>query len=121
MLETFYFGAGPATLPTTILDKIKNELVDHRGTGLSVLELSHRSEEFMEMLDRAENLLRELMGVSNEYAVLLLHGGATAQYSMLPLNFLHQGDSADYILDFYPHCLRPLPGLQLLMDQYQIL
>jgi len=97
MQEIFYFGAGPATLPRTILDKIKNELIDYRGTGLSVLELSHRSEEFKEILDQAEILLRELMGVPNEYAVLLLHGGATAQYSMLPLNFLHQGDSADYI------------------------
>ena len=97
MQKTFYFGAGPATLPRTILDKIKNELIEYRGTGLSVLELSHRSDEFKEILDQVEVLLRELMGIPDEYAVLLLHGGATAQYSMLPLNFLHQGDSADYI------------------------
>ena len=97
MQDTFYFGAGPATLPRVVLDEIKNELVDYRGTGLSVLELSHRSEDFIEILDQAESLLRELMGVPDDYAVLLLHGGATAQYSMLPLNFLQPGNSADYV------------------------
>ncbi len=97
MQETFYFGAGPAALPKVVLDKIKNELMDYRGTGLSVLELSHRSDEFIEILDQTESLLCELMGVPNDYAVLLLHGGATAQYSMLPQNFLQQGDSADYV------------------------
>lgn len=97
MQETFYFGAGPATLPAVVLDKIKNELVDYRGTGLSVLELSHRSEDFFEILDRTESLLRDLMGIPDDYAVLLLHGGATAQYSMLPLNFLQPGYSADYV------------------------
>ncbi|MGH1537880.1 MAG: 3-phosphoserine/phosphohydroxythreonine transaminase [Gammaproteobacteria bacterium] len=97
MQETYYFGAGPATLPRVVLDKIKQELVDYHGTGMSVLELSHRSDEFMEILDQAESLLRELMGIPEDYAVLLLHGGATAQYSMLPLNFLHAGDCADYV------------------------
>lgn len=97
MQDTFYFGAGPATLPRVVLDEIKNQLVDYRGTGLSVLELSHRSECFIEILDQAESLLRELMGIPDDYAVLLLHGGATAQYSMLPLNFLSPGNSADYV------------------------
>lgn len=80
MQETYYFGAGPATLPKVVLDEIKNELVDFRGSGLSVLELSHRSEEFIEILDQVESLLCELMGIPDNYAVLLLHGGATAQY-----------------------------------------
>ncbi|MEJ2114496.1 MAG: 3-phosphoserine/phosphohydroxythreonine transaminase [Gammaproteobacteria bacterium] len=97
MQDTYYFGAGPATLPRTILDKIKQELIDYRGSGVSILELSHRSDDFIEILDQAENLLRELMGIPEDYAVLLLHGGATAQYSMLPLNFLHHGESADYV------------------------
>ncbi len=97
MQETYYFGAGPATLPRAVLENIKQELVDYRGTGISVLELSHRSDEFMEILSQTENLLRELMGISDEYAVLLLHGGATTQYSMLPLNFLQKGESADYV------------------------
>lgn len=97
MQETYYFGAGPATLPKVVLDEIKNELVDFRGSGLSVLELSHRSEEFIEILDQVESLLCELMGIPDNYAVLLLHGGATAQYSVLPQNFLQQGNSADYV------------------------
>jgi phosphoserine aminotransferase len=97
MQETFYFGAGPATLPKVVLANIKNELTDYRNSGLSVLELSHRSDEFFEIRDQAENLLRELMGIPDDYAVLFLHGGATAQYSMIPLNFLHQNESADYI------------------------
>lgn len=95
--KKFYFGAGPATLPHEVLDKISEELHDYRNSGLSVLELSHRSELFTELLDEAEHLLRELMVISNDYAVLFLHGGATAQYSMLPLNFLAKNDSADYV------------------------
>lgn len=97
MRETFYFGAGPATLPRAVLNKIKQELLDYRSSGLSVLELSHRSDAFAEILDHAENALRELMIIPDDYAVLLLHGGATTQYSMLPLNFLHEGDCADYV------------------------
>ncbi|MBT8123882.1 MAG: 3-phosphoserine/phosphohydroxythreonine transaminase [Gammaproteobacteria bacterium] len=101
MQETFYFGAGPATLPKAVLNIIKNDLVDYCGSGLSVLELSHRSDEFIGIVDQAENLLYELMGLSDDYAVLFLHGGATTQYSMLPLNFLHQGKTADYICTGY--------------------
>ena len=95
--ETFYFGAGPATLPREVLDNIREELHDYRNSGLSILELSHRSELFTELLDDAEHLLRELMAISNDYAVLFLHGGATAQYSMLPLNFLGEKEIADYV------------------------
>jgi phosphoserine aminotransferase len=95
--ETFYFGAGPAVLPKPVLGIIKNDVVDYRGTGLSVLELSHRSDEFIEILDQAEYLLRELMDIPEDYAVMFMHGGATAQYSMLPLNFLSEQDVADYI------------------------
>ncbi len=95
--ETFYFGAGPATLPREVLETIRRELLDYDGTGLSVLELSHRSEHFAEILDQAETLMRELMSIPDEFAVLFLHGGATAQYSMLPLNFLNNNEKADYI------------------------
>ncbi len=97
MQETFYFGAGPATLPKVVLDTIKNELIDYQNTGLSVLELSHRSDEFSEIMNSSKSLLRELMGVPDDYAVLFLHGGATAQYSMLPMNFMHLGKMADYV------------------------
>ncbi|MEM7401407.1 MAG: 3-phosphoserine/phosphohydroxythreonine transaminase [Pseudomonadota bacterium] len=95
--DTFYFGAGPATLPHEVLVTIQRELIDFQGTGLSVLELSHRSELFADVLNQAESLLRELMQIPDDFAVLFLHGGATAQYSMLPLNFLRKNDKADYL------------------------
>jgi len=95
--ETFYFGAGPAKLPNEVLTIIQNEVLDYRSTGLSVLELSHRSDPFIEIINQAEELLRELWLVPDEYAVLFQHGGATAHYSMLPINFLHKQDHADYI------------------------
>lgn len=95
--QSYYFGAGPAVLPKAVLEIIKNELLDYQSTGLSVLELSHRSNEFIEILDRAESLLRELMDIPESYEVLFMHGGATTQYSMLPLNFLGNQDCADYV------------------------
>jgi len=97
MQDTYYFGAGPAVLPKSVLNNIKHGLEDFRGSGLSVLELSHRSHEFFEIQNHAVNLLRELMDIPDNYEVLLLHGGATAQYSMLPLNFLAIDDTADYV------------------------
>ena len=99
--ETFYFGAGPAALPREVLETIQQELLDFNGTGLSILELPHRSEPFTEILNQAELLLRELMRIPEDYAVLFLHAGATAQYSMLPLNFLQKNDKADYICSGY--------------------
>jgi len=95
--ESFYFGAGPAALPKEVLNVIQNELINYRGTGISVLELSHRSETFTDLVDEAEVLLRELLSIPNEYAVLLQHGGATTQYSMLPINFLNKQAKADYV------------------------
>ncbi len=95
--EIFYFGAGPATLPRKVLKQIKEELVDYQSTGLSILEHSHRSELFIELMENAEHVLRELMAITEDYSVLFLHGGATAQYSMLPINFLDKNDIADYI------------------------
>ena len=97
MQEVFYFGAGPATLPRPVLEKIRHELLDYRGTGLSVLELPHRSDAFFEIRDQAGHLLRELLQIPQEFAVLFMHGGATSQFSMLPLNFLGPGCFADYL------------------------
>lgn len=97
MQEVFYFGAGPAALPRPVLEKIRHELLDYRGTGLSVLELPHRSDAFFEIRDQAVQGLRELLQIPEEFAVLFMHGGATGQFSMLPLNFLGPGRSADYL------------------------
>ncbi len=97
MQTTYYFGAGPASLPKPVLEKIRSELLDYNDTSLSVLELAHRSDEFRKIRDCAERLLRELLQVPDDYAVLFMHGGATSQFSMLPLNFLGEGKTADYV------------------------
>ena len=97
MQNIFYFGAGPAALPGPVLEKIRREFLDYRDTGLSVVELPHRGETFSGIRKHAEALLRELMRIPEDYAVLFMHGGATGQFSMLPLNFLGPGRSADYV------------------------
>ena len=97
MQETYYFGAGPAALPKSVLKEIQDEFLDYRDSGISILELAHRSEEFIAIRDKAEVLLRELLRIPSDYEVLFMHGGATSQFSMLPLNFLGQGETADYL------------------------
>ncbi|MYB89719.1 MAG: 3-phosphoserine/phosphohydroxythreonine transaminase [Proteobacteria bacterium] len=97
MQEVFYFGSGPAALPRPVLEKIRHELLDYRGTGLSVLELPHRSDAFFEIRDQAVRGLRDLLQIPEEFAVLFMHGGATSQFSMLPMNFLGSGRFADYL------------------------
>lgn len=101
MQEVFNFSAGPATLPKPILENIQQEFLNYNNTGLSVVELSHRSKEFFAIRNSAESLLRELIGISDDYAVLFMHGGASSQFSMLPLNFLSKGQSADYVCTGY--------------------
>ena len=101
MQDIFYFGAGPAALPRPVLEKIRREFLNCRGTGLSVIELPHRGEVFSGIRKDAESLLRELMQIPEDYAVLFMHGGATGQFSMLPLNFLGSGRSADYVCTGY--------------------
>lgn len=97
MRKVFYFGAGPAVLPESVLKGIQREFLDYHDTGLSIVEFSHRSKELLAVRDHAENLLRELLRIPDDYAVLFMHGGATNQFSMLPLNFLGKGASADYL------------------------
>ncbi len=97
MRKVFYFGAGPAILPESVLKGIQREFLDYQGTGLSIVEFSHRSKELLAVRDRAEGLLRELLRIPDNYAVLFMHGGATNQFSMLPLNFLGKDASADYL------------------------
>ena len=97
MSRAFNFSAGPAALPTEVLEQAQAELLDYRGTGMSVMEMSHRSAEFLEIAERAEADFRELLGVPNDYAVLFLQGGATLQFSMVPLNLLGGRSVADYL------------------------
>lgn len=97
MGRVFNFSAGPAMLPTEVLEHARAEMLDYRGTGMSVMEMSHRGRDFMEIAERAEADLRDLMGIGDDYAVLFLQGGATSQFAMVPLNLLGSRDTADYI------------------------
>ena len=97
MSRSFNFCAGPAALPEDVLATARDELLDWHGKGLSVMEMSHRSKEFVSVAETAERDLRELMGIGDEYAVLFLQGGATAQFAAIPLNLLRGAPGADYV------------------------
>ena len=95
MSRVFNFAAGPAMMPEEALERAAAEMLSYRGTGMSVMEMSHRSSAYQEIFDRTVNLLRELMGIPDEYEVLLLQGGATGQFAAVPMNLLKTG--ADYV------------------------
>ncbi|MGI6395447.1 MAG: 3-phosphoserine/phosphohydroxythreonine transaminase [bacterium] len=92
------FFAGPAALPTEVVKKAQEELLNFRGMGVSVMEMSHRDKVFVNVAAEAEADLKKLLGLGDDYAVLFLGGGATHQFTMLPMNALHEGDEADYIV-----------------------
>jgi phosphoserine aminotransferase len=92
------FNAGPSILPQPVLEKAQEEMLDYQGTGMSVMEMSHRSKEFEAIIQTAEADLRELMGIPANYKVLFLQGGASLQFAMLPMNMRPAGQSADYIV-----------------------
>jgi phosphoserine aminotransferase len=91
------FSAGPASLPIEVLKQAAEEMTDYQGSGMSVMEMSHRSKIFVDIAAQAEADLRELMGVSDEYHVLFLQGGATGQFAGIPLNLTQSGDTIDFI------------------------
>ena len=91
------FSAGPAVLPEEVLKDIQKNLVDYKGNGLSVLEMSHRSKEYMEIIESASARLLKIMGLSDDYAALFLQGGASTQFYMIPLNFCADDKVANYI------------------------
>ena len=94
MAEKIYnFGAGPAMLPEPVMQKIQQEWLDFQGMGVSVIEISHRSKEFIAVLDEAQSLFRELTGLPNNYRILFAHGGARMQFAALPLNFAERVSS----------------------------
>jgi len=92
-------NAGPGALPLEVLQQAQAELLDFKGTGMSVMEMSHRSKEFDEVIQTAETDLRELLGIPSNYKVMFLQGGATLQFAMVPMNFRPAGSSADYIVN----------------------
>ncbi|WP_415890363.1 3-phosphoserine/phosphohydroxythreonine transaminase [Neptuniibacter sp. SY11_33] len=97
MTRKYNFSAGPAGLPSEVLLQAQEELLDWHGKGLSIMEMSHRSKEFVSVAEAAEQDLRDLMGIGSNYKVLFLQGGATSQFSMIPLNLLRGKTTADYI------------------------
>jgi phosphoserine aminotransferase len=92
------FNAGPAVLPLEVLQKAQAELLDYKGTGMSVMEISHRSKEFEAIVSEAQADLRELLAIPANYRILFLQGGASLQFAMLPMNLRPAGVSADYIV-----------------------
>ncbi len=98
MARIFNFSAGPATLPEPVLKQAQAELLDWKGSGMSVMEVSHRGSDFVEFASQSEADLRSLMNVPDDYAVLFLAGGATLQFASIPLNLAGPEDTADYVL-----------------------
>lgn len=95
--RVYNFSAGPAVLPESVLEQIRDEMLSLPGVGASVLEISHRSPAFTEIIEAAEANLRKLLDISDDYAVLFLQGGSRLQFSMVPMNLMSAGQSADYI------------------------
>lgn len=96
--RVYNFSAGPSMLPLEVLEDVAKELTNYNGSGQSVMEMSHRSPEFETILHDAENNLRELMSIPENYKVLFLQGGGTLQFSMVPINLLRNSKKADYIV-----------------------
>lgn len=97
MARVHNFNAGPAALPLPVLEKAQAEMLEFAGSGMSVMELSHRSKDFASIIETAEANVRKLMNVSDDYAVLFLQGGASLQFAMIPLNLRRDGKTADYV------------------------
>jgi phosphoserine aminotransferase len=96
--RVFNFNPGPAALPLEVLQQAQAEMLDYNGTGMSVMEISHRSKDFEAIVATAQADLRDLLGIPANYKILFLQGGASLQFAMLPMNFLPAGASADYIV-----------------------
>jgi phosphoserine aminotransferase len=97
MDQIYNFSAGPAVLPKAVLQQARDEMLDWHGSGMSVMEMSHRGKEFMSIAEKTESDLRELVGIPQNYKVLFLQGGASSQFSMVPMNLLRGKTRADYI------------------------
>ena len=89
--RTYNFSAGPATMPEEVLEEVRDEMMNYRGSGMCVMEMSHRSKVFQQIVDEAEQDLRDLMGIPDNYKVLFIQGGATLQFSMIPMNLMKNG------------------------------
>ena len=97
MNRVYNFAAGPSAMPEAALRQAAQEMLDFNGSGMSVMEMSHRSKAYQDIFDETEALLRELMHIPDTYSVLFLQGGATGQFAAIPMNLLREGGSADYV------------------------
>ena len=104
MSRVYNFSAGPAVLPEEVLKEAAAEMLDYNGTGMSVMEMSHRSKAFEEIINSAEQDLRDLMNIPDNYKVLFMQGGASQQFAMIPMNFM-KNRVADYIITGQYHFL----------------
>ena len=91
MSRVYNFSAGPSVLPLEVLEKARDEMLDFNGSGMSVMEMSHRSAVYQDIIDRAEESLRDIMGIPDNYKVLFLTGGASTQFAMIPMNLMKKG------------------------------
>ena len=98
MKRVYNFSAGPSMLPLSVLEKAQSELISYGDSGMSVMEMSHRSAVYDEIIKSAEALLREIMEIPDNYKVLFLQGGASTQFAAVPLNLMNKNGKADYIL-----------------------
>ncbi|XP_032491632.1 phosphoserine aminotransferase isoform X2 [Phocoena sinus] len=100
LMQVVNFGPGPAKLPRSVLSEIQKELLDYKGVGISVLEMSHRSSDFSKIINNTENLMRELLAIPDNYKVIFVQGGGCGQFSAVPLNLigLKAGRCADYVV-----------------------
>ncbi|MFT4093110.1 MAG: 3-phosphoserine/phosphohydroxythreonine transaminase, partial [Niabella sp.] len=97
MQRVYNFSAGPSALPEAVLKKAQSEMLCYGTSGMSVMEMSHRSKDFMAIIDSTESTLRELMKVPDNYKILFLQGGASSQFAMVPLNLMNKNKKADYV------------------------
>ena len=97
-MRIYNFSAGPSMLPLSVLERAAAEMTDYNGSGMSVMEMSHRSPVYQAIIDKAEADLRKLMNIPENYKVLFLQGGATTQFSAVPLNLMNKNRKADYIV-----------------------
>lgn len=97
MSRVYNFSAGPSMLPESVLAKASQEMLDYKGSGMSVMEMSHRSKIYTSIIENAESLIRKLMNIDDSYSVLFLQGGASSQFSMVPLNLFSKYKKADFI------------------------
>ena len=96
-MRSFNFSAGPAMLPEAVMRKAQNEFLDWNNTGMSVMEISHRSKEFMQLAQKMEADLRELMDIPNNYKIIFKHGGASLQFAAIPLNLVAKNETIDFV------------------------